>query len=533
MLSRTAKRETELSELMSKSVQIISEALRCTQISIYEASPDNSHFCLKSCSNADNTTPIICGLATDTQTIEPIVSDDFTQVSVPISGITDSHTFGLLQANAETNHCFQLDDIEFLHISTGIIATAIHRNHLETLLKNKVLELHLAHRKKDDFLANLSHELRNPLNVILGFFEMIHTMDRNSTEFDEALGAIERNAKSEARLVLDLLDVSRFMTGKMCIERRFFALTECLESALSSIRLTAQAKGIHVSTSYQHGIDKFYGDKDRILQVILNLLSNAIKFTPSTGLIKISTILNHDVLELAVQDSGIGIAEENIPHVFDRFWQEDSGLNRQHQGMGLGLSIVKQIVELHGGTVTVESIGRSLGTCFKVRLPIVQAEDNLSQEDLMPEPRLLGVENIDFTGRHVLVIDDSEDSLTLTKVLLETRGASVHATSSPIDGLHEATSQNFDLIIADIGMPLMDGYTLIKNFREWEKSAGRTTRPAIALSGFASDADKLRAINAGFSCHLTKPLIRKDFEATIHRELGGNNKRDFQRSTIS
>ncbi len=519
-LSRMALRETEISSLIQESVRIIAAALNGERVSIFESSRDGQNLILRASSTASSAV-----------TIEPLVSDDLRSVNITISGQDEDNPFGLLEATANDIHRFTPGDVKFLQTSADIIAAAIHRSQLEAQLKNKVLELHLAHRKKDDFLANLSHELRNPLNVILGYLEMIREMDRNSTEFDQALTAIERNAKSEAKLVLDILELSRIMTGKMRMEMSLFSLIDSLDSAVRSVQFAANAKGIEIKLSCQQSITRYFGDKDRLQQVIWNLLANAVKFTPAGGTITLRTTQIHDALEIAVQDSGIGIAPENLSFVFDRFWQEDSGLNRKHQGMGLGLSIVRQIVELHGGTVSVESAGRSLGTCFKVRLPFVPAAipspDGSPGAVEIPAP----VVNRDLNGIRMLVIDDSEDALILLKVLLETRGALVHAASSPAEGLREAMSQEFDLMISDIGMPEMDGYMLMRKFREWEQTNGRTPRPAIALSGFAGEADAVQTLSAGFSCHLTKPLNRELLETTIIRILGAAELCERQRST--
>lgn len=525
-LSRMALREIEISSLLRESTRIIADVLCCECVSISEFDADGQSFQMRACSGIDGERApkkryFLIG-PNGRPNDAPLVNDS-SEVTIPLSCDDMDRPYGVLEAKAVRGECFANGDIRFLQTAAGLISQAITRCRLEEELRKKVLDLHVAHRKKDGFLASISHELRNPLNAILGSLEVIRDMDRNSPEFDESLRAIERNAKSEAKLVLDILELSRIITGKMRLEMSRFSLAETFEYALPSVRVAAKTKGLRLSLSLSHQQDLIYGDKERLLQVVWNLLSNAIKFTPAGGSVAIQTAQSASSVEFSIEDSGIGIDPERLPYVFDRFWQEEfSGLARRHQGLGLGLSIVRQIVELHGGTVTAESAGRSRGARFTVRLPLLPAEERASMEQ-PTESRILSLERpterATLDGLTFIVVDDSEDSLTLLSVLLEGRGAKVRGFASATEGLRAAQSEDFDLLISDLSMPEMDGFALIKEYRDWEKARDLAPCPAIALSGFAGEENSLKVLQAGFDCHLAKPVGRDLLEAAILRLL--------------
>jgi two-component system, OmpR family, sensor kinase len=433
-------------------------------------------------------------------------------MSVVIYGKDENHPYGVLSAYSKTSRKFSPEEARFLQGAANTLAASIQRLALEAELKLRIEESNAAHRKRDEFLATLSHELRTPLNVIMGYANLLENLDPTSMEFGHAVQAIKRNAKTEAQLVSDTLEMSRIISGKMKIDRKIFSFQKVLDSALEAIRFAAQAKEISIESDISPETGAFAGDEDRLRQVVWNLLSNAVKFTPRRGKIRIEARREESTLMFSVKDNGKGIEQENLKHVFERFWQEDSSYSRQYMGLGLGLSIVRHIVELHGGTVSVFSEGLGKGTTFTVKLPIASVVEIVkakSEDEAQVESQNLNEEpnESDLKGTKILLIDDSEDTLTLISFLLKREGAEIKGFLSPEKGLEEATSGNeYDIIISDIGMPGLDGYEFMRRYRNWEKVTRRSRTPAIALTAFASEMDKLRAQEVGYQLHVTKPV---------------------------
>jgi signal transduction histidine kinase/DNA-binding response OmpR family regulator len=291
-------------------------------------------------------------------------------MSTFIRGHDDSQSYGLLETFTRQQRIFSNDEAALLQGIANILAAALQRNQLEEELRQKIEDLNAAHRRKDEFLATLSHELRTPLNVVSGYVELLRLPDNPPNFLEEALTIIDRNLKSEIQLVCNTLDVAQIITGKMTLKTSPLPFDSTVESAMDSIRLSAQNKKIQIESHFETGTAQFLGDATRMQQLTWNLLTNAVKFTPKEGHIIVRTRIAGSMVELSVEDSGIGIAKENLSHVFERFWQEDSGLNRHYMGLGLGLGIVRHIAELHGGSVFVESQGKNKGTKFTVQIPI-------------------------------------------------------------------------------------------------------------------------------------------------------------------
>ena len=382
-----------------------------------------------------------------------------------------------------------------------------------------------ANRLKDEFLATLSHELRTPLTSILGWTNLLR-----SVKFDDATGAraletIERNARSQKQLIDDLLDASRIITGKLRLEVRPTQLASIVTVSCESLRPAAEAKGIEVRRALDESASLVAGDAERLQQVVWNLLSNAVKFTPEGGRVEVRLERAGSQAELSVADTGEGIKAEFLPYVFDRFRQADQTTTRTHGGLGLGLAIVRHLVELHGGTVAVESAGEGKGATFRVRLPLLayasrgeaeqqtaSAGDDTGEIKLSEQRTVLG-------GLRILVVDDDPDTRVLLGKVLERYGAKVRKCELAEDALAELERASFDVVLSDIAMPEEDGYMLIEKIRELDAGRGNAT-PAIALTAYAREEDKQRALAAGFQLHLAKPIAPKELAEAIAGVVG-------------
>lgn len=362
-----------------------------------------------------------------------------------------------------------------------------------------------ANRVKDEFLAVLSHELRTPLNPILGWTKLLQKKQLNPEKTATALDTIERNAKLQAQLIEDLLDVSRIMGGKLALNAAPTDLKTVVSAAINTVSLAAEAKQIQIATQFAPEMGQVLGDAGRLQQVVWNLLSNAAKFTPEGGRVEVSLAQTQDQRSpanfaiITVRDTGKGIAAQSLPHVFDRFWQEDSTNTRRFGGLGLGLAISRQIVELHGGTITAESAGEGQGAIFTVRLPLYS---------LSPMPTLERShyeEDSTLAGLRVLVIDDSSDSREVAAFVLSQAGSDVITVDSAKAALDVLSQSSLDVIVCDIGLPEMSGYELIQHIRSRPVEQGGKV-VAIALTSYASDDDQKQALEAGFQQHLSKPV---------------------------
>ncbi|WP_445300559.1 PAS domain-containing protein [Microcoleus sp. BROC3] len=362
-----------------------------------------------------------------------------------------------------------------------------------------------ANRIKDEFLAVLSHELRSPLNPILGWSKLLQQRKFDAVKTAMALQTIERNARLQVQLIDDLLDISRILRGKLSLTVMPVDLSAVISEALETVRLAAEAKAIEIYTTILPGVGIVIGDAGRLQQVVWNLLSNAVKFTPHQGQVAITLALDETHAQIQVTDTGKGIRSDFLPYVFEHFRQEDGATTRKFGGLGLGLAIVRQIVELHGGTVAVDSPGEGQGAIFTVRIPLAPRSHELPA---MEQP---SDSTGDLSGIHVLVVDDEADSREFVAFVLEQAGAIVTTVACGTEALQAFSQAIPDIIVSDIGMAEMDGYMLLRHIRSLRLEQGRQI-PAIALTAYAGEIDRQQAIAAGFQRHLAKPV---DPEAVV------------------
>ncbi|AUB35698.1 CheY chemotaxis protein or a CheY-like REC [Nostoc flagelliforme CCNUN1] len=465
--------------------------------------------------------------------------------------IAQGKLLGVLSFASSTRTRFTSGEIALLQATSDQVAVALERAQLMDSLQQQKEQLVQANRIKDEFLAVLSHELRTPLNPILGWSKLLQTKKYDEATTTRALQTIERNAKLQTQLIEDLLDVSRILQGKLSLNIAPVNLETAIASAIETVRLAAQAKSINLrftildfpaeryangyAQSNDFGLENSHrnlesidfnnqpdnlksqiqvalpasqrcdpkflvtGDSGRLQQVIWNLLSNAIKFTPQGGQVEISLQSVGSQAQLRVSDTGKGISPDFLPFVFEYFRQADSATTRKFGGLGLGLAIVRHIVELHGGTVKAESLGEEQGATFTVMLPLINIHLNSHQIDRQPD------NSPDLNGVKVLLVDDERDTRELIAFILEQSGAVVTQTASAMEALRIMPEFQPNLLLSDIGMPEVDGYMLMRQIRAMSQEMGGTI-PAIALTAYAAEADYQQAIAAGFGQHITKPV---------------------------
>lgn len=405
----------------------------------------------------------------------------------------------------------------------------------ETQLRAQTAQLQEANQLKDQFLAILSHELRSPLNAILGWSKLLRTRKFDEITFNRALEIIERNATLQTKLIEDLLDISRIIRGKLTLDSQPTNLIEPINAAIDNIRLAAEAKSIDLqfvvldfeqddSPLYLNHIyseqkdtrsknSKFCvsGDANRLQQIFWNLISNAIKFTPAGGQVDICLEEVASCAQITVKDTGKGIPQEFIPHVFDSFRQADGSITRNHGGLGLGLAIVRHLVELHGGIVSVESPGEGKGATFAVQLPLLnKADRNQPGITVIDSSVALKTQATPLTGMRILVVDDEPDTQEFLVFALQEYGAEATAVGSAEAAMQALASFQPNLLLSDIGMPDEDGYALIRRLRSHNIQI-----PAIALTAYARSEDRLLALEAGFQSHLAKPIEPQELIATL------------------
>ncbi|MBD1909384.1 MULTISPECIES: PAS domain-containing protein [unclassified Leptolyngbya] len=436
--------------------------------------------------------------------------------------ISHGKLFGTLSFGSRSRTHFTPSEKSLFQAICDQIAIAIERSELLTSLQQQTEELMRVNRIKDEFLAVLSHELRSPLNPILGWAKLLqsHTFDAAKTA--EALATIERNAKLQTQLIDDLLDIAKILRGKLTLEMAPVNPVFVIEAAIDTVRAAALAKNIHLH-SVLPAIGQVSGDAVRLQQIVWNLLSNAIKFTPTHGRVNIQLerVMGHEpsligadplhfsithypspitpYAQITVSDTGKGINRDFLPHIFESFRQEDASTTRKFGGLGLGLAIVRQLVEAHGGTITASSPGEGMGATFTVRLPLVALEPEFSQ------PKSVLNQEPDLTGIRILIVDDEPDARELLMVLLTQYGAEVIVAASAIEALAMLQPVPPHLLISDIGMPSVDGYALIQQIRQLPPEKGGQIR-AIALTAYAGESDQQHAITAGFQQHIAKPI---------------------------
>jgi signal transduction histidine kinase len=384
-------------------------------------------------------------------------------------------------------------------------------------------EAEAASRLKDEFVATVSHELRTPLTAVLGWIHILRAGQLDERSAAHALEIIERNARSQNQLIEDLLDVSRIITGKLRLDVRPVDAAAIIESAIEAVLPAAEAKEIRVQKILDTKVSSILGDPARLQQVIWNLLSNAIKFTPRGGRVHVRLERINSHLEISVSDSGQGIDKEFLPYVFDRFRQADGTSARKFGGLGLGLAIVRHLVELHGGTVEASSNGDGTGAMFTVKLPLLpvyQREPDSERVHPTASDRHPPIEYPDnLVGLKVLVVDDEADTLELIKVLLGQCGAAVTTARSAAEALSALEETQPDVIISDIGMPTQDGFEFIRKVRQLPPEKGGRI-PAVALTAYARAEDRLRVLRSGYQMHLSKPVELAELVAVV-ANIGG------------
>ena len=430
-------------------------------------------------------------------------------LAVPVTGVNGAVLGGLFFGHSKPGVFTALHE----QLVSGIAAWAA------VALENSRLyeEARTANRMKDEFLAVLSHELRTPLNAIVGYSRLLRGKILTGEKAERGLETLERNASSLTQIVEDVLDVSRIISGKIRLDVQPVDLPLIVENAVATMQPAADAKLIRVQTLMDPRVGPVSGDPDRLQQVVWNLLSNAMKFTPKGGRVQVRVERVNSHVEIVVSDTGLGIRADFLPHVFDRFRQADSGTTRQAGGLGLGLAIVRHIVDLHGGTVHASSGGEGQGATFRVRLPlmIVHPERAATPRE---HPRTERVEPLtelgDLHGVRVLAVDDEADALALLRVVLQTAGADVTTTNSPLEALALIQQTRPEALIVDLGMPEMDGFELIRRLRESPDAAIRSL-PAAALTAFARSEDRTKALRSGFELHLAKPVDPGELVASV------------------
>ncbi|AKJ00610.1 PAS domain S-box-containing protein [Archangium gephyra] len=400
------------------------------------------------------------------------------------------------------------EELQFLQMLAQQCGQALERARLYEAAEAERQRAEQASRLKDEFLGVLSHELRTPLTAILGWVQILRTRQLPQDKRERALETIERNARAQTQLVEDLLDVNRIVSGRLRLDVRPTNLEKVIESAVDVVRPAAEARGIQLQVSLEPQTVPVQGDPDRLQQVVWNLLSNAVKFTPQEGSVTVSLSWRPAHVELQVRDTGDGIAPGFLPHLFERFTQADASSTRRHGGLGLGLAIVRHLVELHGGTVEAQSAGKGQGATFTVLLPLVApraAEAEPARVLPQHPPQLPADYPKALHGRHILVVDDDKDTRELVATLLQEGKARVSIADSAAQALELMNREPPELIISDIGMPGMDGYALIQAVRTRAPELGGRV-PAVALTAYARQEDQAAALRAGFDSHVAKPL---------------------------
>jgi PAS domain S-box-containing protein len=432
-------------------------------------------------------------------------------LAVPVRGVKGDVIGGLFFGHSQTGVFTEQHE----RLAAGMASWA------SVALENARLytEAREANRLKDEFLAVVSHELRTPLNAIVGYARLLRGGVLSGDKAQRGLDTLERNATALTQIVEDVLDVSRIVSGKMRLDVQPVDLSAVVDNAIATVQPAADAKGVRLHTVIDPRVGPVSGDPERLQQVIWNLLSNAVKFTPRGGRVQTRVARVNSHVEIVVSDTGMGIKPEFLPYVFERFRQADAGLSRKTGGLGLGLAIARHIVEMHGGTIEVDSAGEGSGATFMVQLPLMivhprafEVEREHPQTATQDPLKVLG----DLRGVHVLAVDNEEDALTLLRVVLEAAGAEVTTAYSGEDALSRLEAGPPDVLVADVGMPGMDGFELIDKVRKSSNPAVRAI-PAAALTAYARSEDRTRALLRGFELHLATPVDPGELVASVSR----------------
>jgi hypothetical protein len=439
-------------------------------------------------------------------------------VALPLT--VKGRTIGAMGLSFPREQNFEEDDRAFMLALAQQCAQALERARLYETEQRLRAEAETANRLKDEFLATVSHELRTPLTAIVGWSSMLRTGNFDQPTTARAIETIERNALAQTQIIEDLLDVSRIITGKVTLDPRPVELAGIVEAALDSVRPAAATKGITLKseTKPDVGLAVVLGDPARLQQVMWNLLANAVKFTPAGGEVAVRLSRAGSHVRIAVADTGQGISREFLPYVFDRFRQADGTITRAHGGLGLGLSIVRHLVEIHGGTVAAESEGEGRGATFNIELPVADGDRSAAESQKLSASLAEVAAAVSpvsqLTDLRVLIVDDEPDARLLLKTIMEQSGAKVRAAASASEALVALKEFRPDILVSDIGMPQEDGYALLRRVRALKPEEGGRI-PAVALTAYAQEDDRMRALLAGFQVHVAKPINPQEFVAVI------------------
>ena len=428
---------------------------------------------------------------------------------------------GTIEVQSYQSNVYRPEHVTAMGMAANLTAVAIENVRLLKLERTARESAEESNRLKDEFLATVSHELRTPLTAILGWSRMLEGGTLDDAVTQQAVETIGRNAKAQAQIVDDILDVSRIITGNLYLDLQPLEVVPVVENAINVVRPTADAKGIRIETYFDPTPAVVSGDANRLQQVVWNLLSNGIKFTETGGRVCVKVFQSGRVVEISVSDTGPGIDKEFLPFVFDRFRQADSTTTRHHGGLGLGLAIARHLVEIHGGTIKAESAGQGQGATFRIRLPLAEATSAAndfgkpSQVSLDRSPQLL-------SGLNLLLVDDDSDTLSLMATALTRRQANVTAVSSAGEAIQAISRNRPDVLVSDIAMPDEDGYGLIEKIRKLENGESPKI-PAVAITAYAKDEDRERALSSGFQIYLAKPVELTELISVVARAA----RRDF------
>jgi PAS domain S-box-containing protein len=471
----------------------------------------------------------------------PLIVDDVSSIEVVTSLLrekircligapllVEGRVLGVIHADRVEARLFSQEDLRLLQLVADRIALAMDRARLYEAEQKARIQAEEANRTKDEFLATVSHELRTPLNAIVGWCGMLRSGKLDQPTVDRAIEIVDRNAKVQAQLIEDILDVSRIITGKLGLDVRPVELAQIIEAAVDAVRLAAEAKGIRLQSLLDPRTDPVSGDPNRLQQIVWNLLSNAVKFTPKGGQVQIQLRAIDSRVEIIVSDTGQGISNEFLPYVFEQFRQADSATTRRFGGLGLGLAIVRHLVELHGGTIHAESAGEGQGATFTVRLPVMIGTERANEPEELSAGRN-AVTRLSLSGLRVLAVDDEADARELLTAMLSKCDVQVRATASATEALEVLADWQPDVLISDIEMPDIDGYSLIRQVRKLEAHRGGQI-PAVALTAHARVEDRLRALRAGFQIHVSKPVEPNEL-AIVLASLTGRIARKVSRDT--
>jgi PAS domain S-box-containing protein len=428
-----------------------------------------------------------------------------------------SRIIGTFEVQAYENDAFSDEHVVALEMVANLAAVAIENLRLLEGEAKARKEAEAANRAKDEFLSVLSHELRTPLNAMLGWTRMLKAGILDDARQTQAIETIERNARLQNNLIEDLLDVSRIISGKMRIETEEVDVVSIVKTCVETAKPSTEEKNISLTFKSDSPSQKLAGDATRLQQIVNNLLSNAVKFTPEGGIISVALKQDGEKAQIKITDTGIGIAPDFLPMIFDRFKQADSTTRRSHSGLGLGLTIVRHLTELHGGKVEVESRGEGLGAAFTIELPIVAS---VVESNIPAGSNRRDEDASKLKGAKILLVDDDCEGIQPLQIFLETQQAEVHCASSAREALEKIAGSRFDVLVSDIGMPEMDGYQLIGEARRLTDE--KYFLPAIALTAYASTQDRERALSAGYQMHLPKPVDFEQFLSVVNNLLINN-----------